>query len=59
MKKKLLFSLMLSILCILIFGAVNASAATYGDLTYEISDGEVSITGCDTNASGELFIVPD
>ena len=58
MKKKLLFSLMLSILCILIFGAVNASAATYGDFTYEISDGEVSITGCDTNASGELFI-PD
>ena len=57
MKKKLLFSLMLSILCILIFGAVNASAATYGDLTYEISNGEVIITDCDTSASGE-FVIP-
>lgn len=29
---------------------------TFGYLEYEISDGEVSITGCDTSISGELTI---
>ncbi|MGN0546493.1 MAG: leucine-rich repeat domain-containing protein [Acutalibacteraceae bacterium] len=38
--------------------APKAEAATYGVLTYEINDGEVTITGCDTSASGEL-VIPD
>jgi len=35
---------------------LTARAATVDDLTYEIVDGEVTITDCDTNASGELII---
>ena len=34
----------------------KAEAATYGVLSYEITDGEVSITDCDESASGALEI---
>ncbi|MBQ4600753.1 MAG: leucine-rich repeat domain-containing protein, partial [Oscillospiraceae bacterium] len=37
---------------------VESKAATVEDLTYEIWEGEVTITGCDTAASGDL-IIPD
>ncbi|MGN0573426.1 MAG: leucine-rich repeat protein [Acutalibacteraceae bacterium] len=36
--------------------AEKAEAATYGVLSYEITDGEVTITDCDESASGELVI---
>ncbi len=56
--KKLWFIL---IAVVLIVGGViliphNVDAATDGVLTYKIVDGEVTITGCDTSASGELVI---
>ena len=34
----------------------NARAGTLGDLTYEIADGQVAITGCRGSAEGELVI---
>lgn len=51
MKKR--FFLPLLVLCIsfLAIGTVKASAATYGDLTYEVSNGEVTITDCDTSVT--------
>ena len=33
-------------------------AGTLGNLTYEIADGQVGITGCKTSAQGEL-VIPD
>ena len=36
--------------------SVKADAATVDDLTYEINDGKVTITDCNTRASGELVI---
>lgn len=39
-------------------GAVNVSAATYGDLTYTVFGGEVTITDCSSTAYGWVFI-PD
>ena len=53
MKKKffaVLTALLLLCAC-LPLGAVSVSAATFGDLTYEIADGKVTITGCDKNAT--------
>ena len=44
MKKKFLLALFVAILCIMAFANITAIAKTYGDLTYEISDGEVTIT---------------
>ena len=38
-----------------LFGT-KAEAATYGALTYEVSYDKVTITDCDTSASGELVI---
>ncbi|MGN0543576.1 MAG: leucine-rich repeat domain-containing protein [Acutalibacteraceae bacterium] len=38
--------------------AEKAEAATYGVLSYEITDGEVWITDCDESISGEL-VIPD
>lgn len=57
MKKLLsiLVSLML-LLAMLPLGAVSVSAGTYGDLTYTISSGEVTITACSWRASGSLTI---
>ena len=37
---------------------VSSFAVTQGVLTYEISDGEATITDCDESATGEL-IIPD
>jgi len=48
--------LLLAVLCISL--PTKAQAATVDDLTYEITNGEVTITDCDENASGEL-IIPD
>ena len=48
--------LLLAVLCISL--PTKAQAATYGSLTYEVENGEVTITDCDENASGEL-IIPD
>lgn len=39
-----------------ITGFAEEGEETFGYLEYEISDGEVSITGCDTSISGELTI---
>ncbi len=50
MKKKILMCLAITA-CMLIFCALNVSATTYGDLTYQISNGEVTITNCSTSAA--------
>ena len=50
---KLIAALLLSLFCCL-----SLYAADLSDLTYRIWGGEVSITGCDTAATGEL-IIPD
>ncbi len=58
MKRKLL-SLLLALTMILSLVTVGASAettGTYGDLTYSITDGAVTITECDPSASGNLTI---
>ena len=49
MKKKILLTLMIAVVGVLVFGATSASAATYGDLTYTVSNGEVAITDCSTS----------
>ena len=58
MKKRFL-SLVL-VLCIMagLLSAmpITAGAETYGNLTYTVSDGEATITDCDTSASGPLEI---
>ena len=58
MKNKILLSLVLLLLGVLTIGAVSVSAASSDDLTYEIWDDEVTITECDTSATGEM-IIPD
>ncbi len=45
MKRKVLFGVIAACVCLLVFGVINASAETYGDLTYSVSNGEVTITG--------------
>lgn len=47
MKKKIIFSLIVITLSILAFGIMSASASTYGNLTYVVVNGEVSIISCD------------
>ena len=44
------------LLGILPLGALGVSAATSSVYTYTVSNGEVTITGCDTEVSGELVI---
>ena len=57
MKKLLSFVLALAIaISCLSMVTFTVSAETYGDLTYTISNGEVTITACDTSASGELEV---
>ena len=46
MKNKIIFAFILTILCLVLFGSVNAMAKTYGDLTYDIYNDEVTITDC-------------
>ena len=57
MKKCLTLCLCLTaLLCLIFLTTPKAEAATYGDLTYKISNGEVTITDCNTSATGELVI---
>ena len=56
---KKLLAIFLSVLMLTVclpLGAVSVSAATYRDLTYTFSDGEVTITDCSSSASGALTI---
>ncbi|MBE7037120.1 MAG: hypothetical protein E7403_07500 [Ruminococcaceae bacterium] len=57
MKKKLLSVCMVIAICILSFGVVPVSATTYGDLTYEIVNGEIIITACNEYAT--LIEIPN
>ena len=57
MKKWTTLSLCLaSLLCLVLFATPKANAATYGDLTYRTSNGEVTITGCNQSVTGNLVI---
>ncbi|MBQ7985713.1 MAG: leucine-rich repeat domain-containing protein, partial [Clostridia bacterium] len=56
MKKKLLLAFFVAMLSVMAFANITASAYTYGDLTYKISNGEVIITDCDESATGEMVI---
>ena len=52
--KRRIFKLVLVtcfILAVTALFTVNASAATYGDLTYTLSGGEITITDCETTAA--------
>ena len=49
MKKRII--LFFTIVALSIVCALGVSAETYGNLTYSISDGEVTITGCDSSAT--------
>lgn len=51
MKRKILLTLMIIMINIISFGTVSASAETYGDLTYTVSNGEVMITQCKRDAT--------
>ena len=51
MKRKILFSFMLACISALVFGALNVSADTYGDLTYIIDNEKITITGCSQSAT--------
>lgn len=55
MNRKIFLALITVVLGIFAVGSTT-QAATYGDLTYEISNGEVTITDCITSASGSLII---
>ena len=46
MKKRFLLALMTIMFIVLSFNVLNVSAATYGDFTYSVSGGEVSINYC-------------
>jgi len=57
MKKCLTLCLCLAaLLCAIFITTPEANAATYGDLTYTVSNGEATITDCSTSATGELVI---
>lgn len=49
MKKKIWLAF--AVVCIGMFAAISASAETYGDLTYEVTNGEITITDCNTAAT--------
>ena len=51
--KKLLFTITMLVSVTVLFFALStsASAETYGDLTYEVRDGKVTITDCDKSAT--------
>lgn len=56
-------SVVMSILMIMsVFAGLEISSVAEDDilnyLTYEINDGEVTITGCDTSISGDV-VIPD
>ena len=58
MKKMLkkVMALVLSVMMIIAALPMTASAEIYGDLTYEINEGEVTITDCDESISGDVVI---
>jgi len=57
MKKCLTLCLCLAtLLCLIFLTTPKASAATYGNLTYEVSNGEATITDVDTSISGDITI---
>jgi len=47
MKNKILLLILIITFFTIAFGIINSTAETYGDLSYTISNGEVTITGCD------------
>lgn len=51
MKTKKLLTFLLLCVSLFAFAATGAWAGTYGDLTYEIPDGEVTITDCKASAT--------
>ena len=53
--KKTMLVLFMAILFVFAMAA-PISAGTYGDLTYEITYGEVTITDCSGSATGEMII---
>lgn len=55
MKKKILLSFIITVLCVIAFCTISASAASYGDLTYEVSGHEVTITGCSSSATSVVI----
>ena len=57
MKMKLLSAVMVMTLLISAFGIINVSAGTYGDLTYSVSNGEITITACKESTTGD-FVIP-
>ena len=58
MKKKLLLTLLMMLFSIMALVNVSVAAETYGNLTYEISNGKITITDCDESARGEM-VIPD
>lgn len=56
MKKVLSFVAVLCLLITLLPSAVTAE--TYGDLTYSVSGGKATVTGCSTSVTGEV-VIPD
>ena len=56
MKRKFIGLVFVISTMILVLVSANASAATYGNLTYKVSNNKVTITGCSTYASGALTI---
>ena len=57
MKKVKLLTLIFALAVLFCFlVSPEVGAAEYNGLTYEITDGVVTITGCDTSVSGELVI---
>ena len=57
MGKKVTLAFILVVFNIIIFFTINASAEIYENLTYIITDGEVTITDCDVNATE--VVIPD
>ncbi len=61
METKKLLSIILTIailICTLPMGAVVANALSYGNYTYTVLDGAVTITDCSESASGNI-VIPD
>ena len=51
MKRKIFITLILTILSVLMLGALSVSAETYGDFTYTVSGNKVTITDCSSTAT--------
>ncbi len=58
-KGKKILSVLLSVvmlMCIIPMGIFTANAATDGIFMYSVSNGEATIIGCDSSATGDIFI---